>query len=155
MAQFDAPIPGQGMTVEPNSRPWKRPPQFSDVDTVIEFYIPRIYKKIDQLIPLLEQGNPIVNIVHPLTMAGVMKGIHSVDVAVLVNDILVDFIAALADKIGVEYKVGIEEPPRDDIINGALDIVSAMPTEADEEQAMDVQESVGSLMTRRSMPDGV
>jgi len=155
MNQFNAPIPGQGMTVEPNSRPWKRPPQLSDVDSVVDFYIPKIYKRLDQLMPLLEQGNPIVNIVHPLTMAGVMKGVHSVDVAVLVNDILVDFIAALADKVGVTYEVGIPEPPRDDLINNALDIVSAMPTEEDEEQAMDVQENVASLMTRRSMPDGV
>ena len=88
-------------------------------------------------------------------MAGVMKGVHSVDVAVLVNDILVDFIAALADKVGVTYEVGIPEPPRDDLISNALDIVSSMPTEEDEEQAMDVQENVASLMTRRSMPDGV
>ena len=153
--EFNAPIPGQGLAVEPNSRPWKRPPQLSDVDSVVEFYVPKIYKRLDQLIPLLEQGNPIVNIVHPLTMAGVMKGVHSVDVAVLVNDILVDFIAALADKVGVTYVVGIPEPPRDDLISNALDIVSSMPTEEDEEQAMDVQENVASLMTRRSMPDGV
>jgi|TARA_R110000803_G_scaffold197689_3_gene261282 hypothetical protein len=155
MESFSAPIPGQGLTIEPGSRPWQRPAEFTDVDSVIGFYVPRIYSKLDGLMDLLEQGTAITNIVHPLTMAGVMQGKHTIDVAVLANDVLVDFIAALADKVGVSYKIVNDEAPTEAMVDEAIEIVRAKPSAQDELESEDVLENVeegAGLMAKRPMP---
>ena len=39
---IDAPIAGQSLTAELGNRPWQQPPQYTTVEEVLEFYVPRL-----------------------------------------------------------------------------------------------------------------
>ena len=39
---FDRPIPGQSLTAELGGRPWQSPPQYSNIDEVMDFYMERM-----------------------------------------------------------------------------------------------------------------
>ena len=39
---FDAPIPGQSLTMELGSRPWQNPSRFTNVDDTIDYYMERM-----------------------------------------------------------------------------------------------------------------
>jgi len=105
---FDAPIPGQSLTHELGARPWQSPPQYSTIEEAIEFYIPRLTRKgfIGRMLDILERGVPITALAETITLGGVMQGLHSIDVAVLVNPILVEFMEGAAKQAGIEYTLG-------------------------------------------------
>lgn len=114
---FDAPIPGQSLTAEPKSRPWQQPYQHSTVDDVIDMYMTGIGTKsfMKKVMPVIEKGVPVVTVVKGLLTAGTMEGKHSIDTGLLASPVLVEYIAYLADREGVNYTMfGEIEPEVDD-----------------------------------------
>ncbi len=87
---FDAPIPGMSLTHELGARPWQNPPRYSTVEEAIQYYMPRLTSNRmgGQLMDLLEMGIPIDTIVDTVQLGGVMEGIHSVDVGILISCLL-------------------------------------------------------------------
>ena len=59
-SNFDAPIPGQSLTVELGSRPWQTPPEMSTFEEGLDFYISRIVdpKMAAQLLDIIETVHP-------------------------------------------------------------------------------------------------
>ena len=105
---FDAPIAGMSMTHELGARPWQQPAQYSTVEEALEFYVQRLTSDqfVARLLEIIERGIPLTALAETITLGGVMEGLHSVDVAVLVNPVLVELMAGIADNADVEYKVG-------------------------------------------------
>lgn len=131
---FDAPIPGQGLTSEPGSRPWQSPPEFVTLEEGVDFYVSRIVdpKMAAQLLDIIEMGIPLTAIAETLTLGGVMQGFHTVDVGVLVNPILVELMEGLAKNAEVSYTVGDtdgEDVPDKGIINKAMASLSDIDKE--------------------------
>lgn len=118
---FDAPIPGQALTHELGARPWQSPPQFSTIEEAIEFYIPRLTRKsfIGRMLDIIERGVPITALAETVTLGGVMQGLHTIDVAVLVNPILVEFMEGAAKQAGIEYVLG-DTDGEDESIDGFI-----------------------------------
>tara|TARA_R110001583_G_scaffold147270_1_gene299342 strand:+ start:51 stop:683 length:633 start_codon:yes stop_codon:yes gene_type:complete len=107
VTQFGAPIPGQSLTSnKPGDRAWERPPELSTVEDALSMYMSKLAKQeiVDDLMVALEAEVPIKPLVESLYMASVMRGLHSLDIGLLVAPALMDFIAAVADTYGVEYK---------------------------------------------------
>ena len=106
MAMFDAPIPGQSLTTEPKNYPWERPPEMADVDEVISFYMKGMSspKVIDNLLDMLELDTPVDAIVNAYTNVNVMKGMHNVDVKLLVSPVLHEYIATIGKAAGIDVK---------------------------------------------------
>ena len=101
------PVPGQSLASgKPGERSWERPPQLNSVAETLSFYMNRLSKQeiIDDFMIVLESGIAIKPLVESLYMASVMRGIHSLDVGLLVAPALMEFFAAVADSYGVEYK---------------------------------------------------
>lgn len=101
------PVPGQSLASgKPGERSWERPPQLNSVEETLSFYMNRLSKQeiIDDFMIVLESGIAIKPLVESLYMASVMRGIHSLDVGLLVAPALMEFFAAVADSYGVEYK---------------------------------------------------
>ena len=115
-SMFDAPIPGQSLTVELGSRPWQQSPQMSTVDDTIEYYMERMTTEefMNQLMDVLELDVPITSIVNTMQLNSVMEGVHSVDVGVLVSPLLIEMIMYMADMAKVEYVSGLEKPDTSD-----------------------------------------
>lgn len=107
---IDAPIAGMSLTTELGNRPWEQPPQYTTVEEALEFYIPRIMEPTfrDDLLNVMEMGVPITTIANALQSGAVMEGKHTLDVGVLVTPVLMEMLAFVADREGIEYRMGTE-----------------------------------------------
>ena len=107
---MDAPIAGQSLTSEVGNRPWQNPPQYSTVEQAIEYYMPKILdpKLAPEILQVIELGIPITTIANALQLGGVMQGLHSIDIGVLVLPVLVELMIKIADDAEIEYNTGME-----------------------------------------------
>lgn len=105
---FDRPIPGMSLTHELGARPWQTPPEYATIEEALDFYIPRLTDPsfINRLIDIIEMGIPLTSLAEIITVGGVMQGLHTVDVAVLINPVLVELMEGIATKAGIEYRLG-------------------------------------------------
>lgn len=97
-AKLNAPIPGQSLTTEPGNMPWEQPAKYNDAQEALAFYIQRLEDPdlMDELFFILEQGMPLSVLVESMTTCGVMEGLHTVDVSILINPVLHEYLLALA-----------------------------------------------------------
>ena len=111
MAEFDAPIAGMSLTSELGGRPWQKPAKNVEVEDAINEFIPQITnpKFIEHLLDVLESGVPILSIANSLQTGGVMKGLHTIDVGILMLPVLVELLSYIADEAGVEYELGTKK----------------------------------------------
>lgn len=107
----DGPIPGQSLTAPLGDRPWQNPPRYSTVEEAIQYYMPRLTSERmgGQLMDMLEMGVPVDTIVDTVQLGGVMEGLHSVDVGMLISPVLATAIEQMAIAAEVEYKVEGQE----------------------------------------------
>ena len=109
---FDGPIPGESLTAELGARPWQSPPQYSNVDEVLDYYMSRMSQEdfMVQLVDVLEMGAPVSAIANSIQLAGVMQGLHTIDSGILVMPAIMEMIMMLGDAAGVKYESGLDNP---------------------------------------------
>ena len=109
--KFNAPIPGESLTAELGSRPWQRPPQYSDINEIVEDYVTKMntdeFSK--QLADTMGMGIPLTTLANSIQLAGVMQGKHTVDTGILVMPILIESMMAIGDALGIKYNSGLED----------------------------------------------
>ena len=112
---LSAPIPGQSLTDTPRNYPWENPPQMADYQEVTKYYINRMANQdvMDDLAVLFEGGMPIAPFVESITTMGVMEGLHTVDVSLIVAPVLHAFIKAAMLEYGIDAKDDTYNPDRD------------------------------------------
>ena len=105
---FDMPIAGMSLTHELGARPWQQPAQYSTIEEALDFYISRLTSEqfVARLLDIIERGVPLTALAETITLAGTMQGLHSIDVAVLVNPVLVELMAGIADNADIKYRIG-------------------------------------------------
>jgi len=91
---LDAPIPGQSLTSELGARPWQQKSELQTLEDAIEYYIPKLGdpSTINTTLRIIESGASLTTIAEVFTLNGTMEGKHNVDVAVLVNPVIVEFL---------------------------------------------------------------
>ena len=157
----DAPIPGQSLTAPLGDRPWQNPSRYSTVEEAIQYYMPRLTSSSmgGQLMDMLEMGIPIDTIVDTVQLGGVMEGVHSVDVGILVSPVLAEAIEQMAIAAEVDYRVEgqevDEEVPDDSQIAIAMMEAAKSTGEQIKETPEEVEEPVEEpqpkgLMARRA-----
>jgi len=156
---FDAPIPGQSLTMELGSRPWQNPSRFTNVDDTIDYYMERMSSEefMVQLAEVLEAGVPVTSIANSIQLSSVMEGIHTVDVGMLVLPMIMEMLMMIGDSAGVKYDKGLENPNkpilRDSTIAKAVAEYEAKIEDKDvvqetEDKEVEDEEPTG-LMARR------
>ena len=154
-SDFDMPIPGMAMTHELGARPWQSPPQMNTVEEGIDFYISRLVdnKMAGRLLDIIETGVPLTAIAETLTLGGVMQGLHTIDVAVLVNPVLVELMEGLAKNADVPYTVGDEDEttePDPVLLKKAMTMMSEAEAASEPEEKDETpEEEPKGLMARR------
>ena len=122
---LDAPIPGQSLTTEPKSRPWEQPPKYTTAEEALDFYVPRLSdpEMAAPMVDVMEQGTTVVAVAEMIQSSGVMQGLHSVDVGLIISPVIVELLITQADLAEIEYKVGTEKSdiPDSSMINRAVD----------------------------------
>lgn len=107
---FRGVIPGISLTKEPGSYPWERPPEMEDPEQVVDFYLDRFGKKenLERAIMALELDFPLRALVEGVLTSGVSRGLHTIDVSLIVAPVIHEFLKGQADALGVEYNEGLE-----------------------------------------------
>lgn len=102
---IDAPIPGQSLTAPLGDRPWQRPARFTSPDQALAFYVERITtpKAANKMLDVLEMGVPISSLVDIMQLGGVMEGIHSVDIGVIISPALAEVMESMAKAAEIDY----------------------------------------------------
>ena len=156
---FDAPIPGQSLTMELGARPWQNPSRFTNVDDTIDYYMERMSSEefMVQLAEVLESGVPVTSIANSIQLSSVMEGVHTVDVGMLVLPMIMEMLMMIGDSAGVKYDKGLENPNkpiiRDSTIAKAVAEYEAKIEDRDvaeetKDEEIEDEESTG-LMARR------
>jgi len=155
-SMFDAPIPGESLTIELGSRPWQQASELSTVDEAIEYYMERLSTDefMNQLMDVLELGVPITSIVNTMQLNSVMEGVHSVDVGALVSPLLVEMIMYMADMAKVDYVSGLEKPDTSDKL-APTKIAKMMNKFKEEVEDVDMQEESSVETQETEEPKGL
>ena len=156
-SDFDVPVPGMSLTHEVGARPWQTPPEFGSIEEALDYYIPRLTDTnyMGRLIDIIETKIPLTSIADTLTLGGVMQGLHTIDVAVLVNPILVELMEGIAKNAEVDYVVGddegIDDAPDSMLIKKAMEKIDNMDISSvvEPEKNNDVESKSTGLMSRR------
>jgi hypothetical protein len=109
--RLGAPIPGMSLTSEPGNRPWEKPPRIVDVDEAITFYVERLTEPdtAANILDQVEDGMPIALMTDMLQTGAVAKGIHSLDVGIIVSPAIIEIIKAMAEDLDISYVIGNEK----------------------------------------------
>ena len=125
---FDTPIPGQSLTDEPGNYPWEHPPQYSDVDEILD----RMYDTLTkptvarQLISMLDAGVPVEAVVRVITFGGFMEGKFNPDVGFTIIEPLMNLVSAIGIRAGVtNLRLSLEDLSNDDFIKDMADLQAA------------------------------
>jgi len=113
---FSAPIPGQSLTDTPKNYPWERPAEITDPREAIKFHIDGINRPeaLDNIIEMLQLGVPVNALSKTALTTAQMEGIHSVDVSLIIGDVIKEELISIAEEAGIDYVTG-DEPSKIDI----------------------------------------
>lgn len=109
MREFSAPIPGQSLTTPPKNFAWERPPEVTDPEEALKMHLTRLSQPdmIQSIMHLIDlQGLDIQTITTGIVRGAVSKGIHSIDVGMMVSPVLHEFIKETANYMGIEADDG-------------------------------------------------
>jgi len=139
--ELDAPIPGMSLTSELGARPWQSPPEGNDVNDAVDFYIPRLGdpEYVGQVLDIIDSGVPLTSIAESMILVGNMEGKHSIDVGVLVQPVIVEFLKGIADITETKYTISADKNFRDkDITEGMINKVTKELQTLPQEQQSDI-----------------
>jgi len=123
---LDAPIPGQSLTSELGGKPWQQPSELNTLEDAINYYIPRLGdpSQLNKTLRIIDSGAPLTTIAEILTLSGTMEGKHNVDLAILVNPVIVEFLKGLGDMAKIDYVIDGEDNYADEDMTD-LDAIDA------------------------------
>ena len=155
--QFDAPIPGESLTVGQGGNNYKKPPRHSTIEQALAVYMETMQDDsfADNIIMALEMGIPVTTIANMMQLKGVIDGLHTIDVSMLILPILMEMIAYIAESRNVDYDMGTDEskdiPSEESILasinRSKIKAPETVQEQVPEEVTMEEDPSVG-LMAR-------
>lgn len=109
---FNQPIPGQSLTVEPRKYPYERPPEINDPEEAVQMHLDRLSdpEKMAALVDAVEidpEEMDVVTLTNGILRSAVATGLHSIDVSLVVAPVIHEFIKQTLDKAGVKYEEGL------------------------------------------------
>lgn len=109
--QFDRPIPGQSLTVEPRNAPYERPPEIVDPEEALMVHLTKLNDPdaLADMVNWIEMGVDIQTLTEGIVRSAVMEGIHTIDVSLIVAPVIHEFIRTAMDELGVDYNEGFED----------------------------------------------
>lgn len=156
---LDAPIPGQSLTTEPKSRPWEQPPKYTTTEEALSFYIPRLSdaELMAPMVDAIEDGTTVVAVADMIQSSGVMSGLHTLDVGLMISPVLVELLVTQAQLADIEYKIGTEKSDKPDssLVRKAVDKSSESYFDESTEEEVMVEETPEveseGIMSRRKV----
>lgn len=138
---FDAPIPGQSLTVKLGSRPWQKPPKLVTIEEVMDFYLDKFEDEdfIQAVVESMKLEIPLTATAQIMQLSGVMNGIHTADTGTLVTPVIIEAMRLVGDSAGIDYIVGTEKSIRKQNDAAVEKAIANMDKEF-EERGIDIEE---------------
>ena len=105
MNPFNAPIPGESLTQDPNQKfPWEQAPEITDVDSAIKEIFINLTEKntLVELWNILKNGQPVDEIAQIIAYRGATVGKYNNDLMLLLLEPLMYLIIAIAEEYEIE-----------------------------------------------------
>ena len=101
---FDAPIPGQSLTNTPGNYPWEHPPQYTNLQEATEYVWDTLHRddNLVQVLTFLREGIPVEAIARNILFGGFMEGKWTVDVALLISEVVFKQIMAIGVRANIQ-----------------------------------------------------
>ena len=124
---YNAPIPGESLTVEPKSMPYERPPEISDPIKALDLHIDNLSNPtaMEDALFFLEMGTPLTNLTEGILRSAVMEGIHSVDISLIIAPVVHEFIRKHAIAADLDFDEGFDTSKQDEAIQYERDTMRA------------------------------
>ena len=102
---MDGPIPGQSLTKTPRNALYERAPEITDPNDAVLWHMRKLSdpKRLDNLLFTLEYGLPIKHATQAALTTAVAKGIHNIDVSLIIAPVIHKYIRVTAEQAGIEY----------------------------------------------------
>lgn len=107
----NAPIPGESLTGSPRKFPWERPPEMVDPEEVAEYYLEKLADPdiLEPAMDMLESGMTIKDLTEGLIRLSISRGMHSIDVGLIVAPVVHQSLKSSADYLNVDYEEGLDD----------------------------------------------
>ncbi len=155
---FDAPIPGEALTTAAGNRPWEKPPQYSTVEDALEYYVPRLTDTgfENDLLDTMELGVPVTTMANTIQITGVMQGLHTVDVGLLLIPVLMEMLAFIGDRAGIKYEMGTGKKPKSGLSDSKIHLaLKKMKEEEDSKENLPEEEEEITTTVEEPVPSGL
>jgi len=102
---FDGPIPGQSLTKTPRNAPYERAPEITDPNDAVLWHMNRLSdpERLDNLLFSLEFGLPIKHATQAALTTAVARGIHNIDVSLIIAPVIHKYMKVTAEQAGINY----------------------------------------------------
>lgn len=109
MDKFGAPIPGESLTKAPKSFPWERPPEISKPEEAVDYYLEKLTepKRMKSMLELLQLDTDVVTFTEGILRSGVSRGLHSIDVSMVIAPVIHEFVKSSAEMAEIEFEEGL------------------------------------------------
>jgi protein-tyrosine-phosphatase len=99
------PIPGQSFADKPGNYPWERPPETADPKVALSKHLKKMSgaKYMDSALYMMEVGLPVEVLTNTTLTMAVGRGIHSIDVGLIIAPAIHTEIVSIAEMAGIEY----------------------------------------------------
>ena len=105
MNPFNAPIPGESLTQDPNQKfPWEQPPEINDVDSAIKEVFINLTERdtLVELLNLLKNGQAVDEIAQIVAYRGMSVGKYNSDLMLLLLEPIMYLLIAIAEEYEIE-----------------------------------------------------
>lgn len=158
MNPINGPIPGQSLTKEPRNYPWERPPETSDPDQAIVHHLTRLSqpKLIDSILDGVSNGLPVSLLTDLMLTGAVAKGIHNIDISLMIAPVVHDYIVNLLEEEDVDFKEFFDEDGDEDrrknmAVTQAISGVKETMNMPEEESMEDMSEDMSEEKPKRGL----
>ena len=103
---FNSVQPLYSLTQDQKKYKFRQPPEITDFDELVEFYIERVSRAnvIDDTLHLLEIGLPLEHLTRFIIRLNVAEGVHTIEQGLLMRPILFEYLKGIATDAGVDFK---------------------------------------------------
>ena len=161
-AAIDGPIPGENLISDERNYPWRRAPDYTDLDEAMEFLLDAISEKpkLFAVFNALENEITVAQFSQTIVMSAMAQGRFTLDFALLLAGPLAKYISILAEGYDVDYDMGVETEymyfPKEMIDASQLDFelqqeMERTPEDEEEDVNEEAREGLMNAMKDESM----
>lgn len=114
--------PGVSWTAPEKSRPWQNPPKLVNIGDVAGYYVDAIGNgdTLNDLLDALETGVPLAVIGEALMMAGVSRGMHTLDAGILVMPVIIEMLQTVAEMHGTKFVIYPDDYDKEVVVSNRV-----------------------------------